>query len=194
MEQDTNQPYEDNQETFVNPEDVKPFPTASRWGLYGGLASIALGLIFYLTGISNFEKRGGGVLPQIMSYVVWIGTIVMAIRAHKTEDLGGYITFKRAFGTGALAGLIFAIITGIWTYLFFAMIAPDALDMIREMSYNTMAERGMSEEEIEQASGLMSSFTSPAFISLSAFFSSAVISLIISLIAGAIMKQDRPFA
>ena len=192
MEVDQNQSLYEYEPDYIDPNHIKPFPTAARWGLYGGLASIALGLVLYLFGITDYAKRGGGMLPQITSYIIWIGAIAMAIRAHKMEDLGGFISFKRGVGTGALTGVVFAVFVGVWSYIFFSFIAPDALDLIREASYNQMLDRGMSEEEIEAAAGMMDNFTSPAFISLTAFFSTAIISVVISLIAAAIMKRDLP--
>lgn len=192
MEHDENQSFEDYAESYIDPRKVKPFQTAVRWGFYGGLALIALGLIFHLTGIADYSKRGGGVLPTIMTYVIWIGTIVMAIHAHRNEDLGGYIKYGRALGTGAIAGLVLAVIVGVWSYLFYSVIAPDTLDIIKEVAYDRLASRGMSEEEIERASGMMGNFTNPAFLSLTAFFTTAFLSMVIALVAGAILKRDHP--
>ncbi len=196
MEQidDTNQPLDYSEESYVDPAERSPRPTAFKWGLYGGLASIAVGLILHLTGLTDFSERGGGIVSQIASYAIWIGTIVLAIRAHRDEDLGGYITFGRSFITGLWTGLMYALITAVWSYIFLTFIAPDALDQIRETAYAQMEARGMDDAQMEAAEGMMGTFTSPGFISLTAFFVTALFSLIISLIAGAILKRNHPMA
>ncbi len=193
MEQETNTPldYTANDQ-YIDPEKVPSRPTAFRWGLYGAMAAIAIGLIFYLTGLADFSENGGGRLNQVLSWVIWIATIFMAIRAHKEEDLGGYISFKRAFTTGTLAGLVFALITAVWTYLFFTLIAPDALQMVTEAAYTRMEEQGLSDDQIEASEGMLNMMTSPPVMSLMIFVSCIIVSLIISLILSAIMKKDVP--
>ena len=194
MEDNQDQPLDYSEDHIVDHKKVSPRPTAFRWGLYGGLAAIVLGLVMHLAGLYDWTKTGGGTIPSIITYGVWIATIVMAIRAHKMEDLGGYIPFGRAFFTGLLTGLMYALITAVWAYIFFSFIAPEALDIIKEAQYDKMAERGMDDAQIEAAEGMMGTFTSPAFLSLTSFISITIMSAIISLIAGAILKKNAPYA
>ena len=196
MEQidDTNQPLDYTDDVAIDPAERPPRSTAFKWGLYGGLAYVLFGLIMHLAGLADYTKRGGGVISQIGTYILWIGTVVMAIKAHRDEDLGGYITFGRSFLTGLLAGLMFAFVSAVWTYVFFSFISPDALDVIRDTAIAQMEERGLDDAQIEQAEGMMNTFTSPGFLSLTSFFFTALISLIISLIAGAILKKNHPMS
>ena len=54
--------------------------------------------------------------------------------------------------------------------------------------------QGMTEEQIEQMSGMSGFMGHPVFIFLSQVIGGAIFGLIIGLIAGAVMKKDRPFA
>jgi len=174
----------------LNAKNASPFPTALRYGLIGGLISIALGLVSYLAGMQ-------GTIPTIISIVsilVSIAIIVYAIRAHRDNDLGGYISYGRCLGTGVLTALIMGLIGGIWTLVLFNFIDPDLINTMMEPQMEAMEERGMSEEEIETAMEMTGMFMNPPVMAGIALVWSVIAGLIVSLIAGAVMKKEQSMA
>lgn len=174
----------------LNVKNASPFPTALRFGLIGGLISIALGLGAYLAGMQ-------GTIPTILNVVSTIATIaviVYAIRSHRDNDLGGYISYGRCIGLGVLTSIVMGIIGAIWTMILFNVIDPGITDMMMQPQIEAMEERGMSDDEIETAMEMVGMFMNPGAMAGMALVGSAVIGLIVSLIAGAFMKRERGMA
>ena len=181
----------DNPTNIPDPSTVPIRPTAMKYGLIGGGISIVLGLIFYLAGITDPTQQGGtgNTIAAIINYAVLIGAIVMAIKFHKENELGGYLKLGRAIGMGTLTGLIMGVIGAIWTVLFFTVIDPGMLETIRETAMENAIEQGAPEDQVE---GMISFFTSPTFFAVVTVLGGVLIGLITGLIAGAIMKKDPP--
>jgi len=174
----------------LNVKNASPFPTALRYGVIGGLISIALGLVSYLAGMQ-------GTIPtiiNILSTIVTIGVIVYAIRAHRDNDLGGYISYGRCLGTGILAAIIMGLIGAIWTFILFNVIDPGITDMLMQPQMEAMEEAGMSDDDIEKAMSMAGKFMTAPFMAAMALAGSALIGLIVSLIAGAFLKKERGIA
>ncbi|MBI5917625.1 MAG: DUF4199 domain-containing protein [Bacteroidetes bacterium] len=184
----------DNPTGIPNASTVSVWPTALRYGIIGGVLIAMAGLIFNLTGLSDPSKQGGAgnTVAAIVNYGLMIGTIILVIKNHRDADLGGYITFGRSIGVGTATGLILGVVGAIWTYIFFTFIDPGLVDQIREMAYDQAIERGSTPEQMEQAKGFMEFFTSPGFFTLAVLFGGVIFGVIVSLIAGAIMKKDPP--
>ena len=171
-------------------QNASPFPTALRYGVIGGLLSIAFGLATYLAGMQ-------GTIPTILNIVgtiVSIAVIVYAIRTHRDNDLGGYISYGRCLGVGVLTSIIMGIIGALWTVVLFNFIDPGITDMLMQPQMEAMEEAGMSDDEIENAMSMAGKFMTAPFMAGMALVGSAFIGLIVSLIAGAVMKKDRTIA
>ncbi len=174
----------------LNVKNASPFPTALRYGVIGGLISIVLGLVSYLAGMQ-------GTIPtiiSIISIIVNIAIIVYAIRAHRDNDLGGYISYGRCLGVGVLTALIMGVISAVWVYVLYNFIDPGLPEMMTQMQIEQLEEQGMSDDQIEASLDMMSRFTSPNAIAGMALIGGPIWGLIVSLIAGAFLKKDRSIA
>ncbi len=182
--------YED-QDQIVQPE-ASPWPTGFRYGLFGGLISIAYGLLAYLFGITENAMESGGSdwLSTLVGLAISIGAIFLAIKYYRDQELNGRISFGRAFGVGAIVALVMAVITGIWIFVFFGVVDPGMLDAITEQSALQMEEQGLSDQEIEQAMGYTQMFMNPTVFAIFGSIFSFISGAIIALIMGAIMKRD----
>lgn len=177
-----------------DPSEVSMRPTAQRYGLLGALILIVIGLAFNLSGMISYTDQSDpvNIANQIIQLAVIIGVIVTTIKTHKNEELGGYITLGRAFKIGALAGIIIAIITGVWSYVFMTFIDPDIIEIIRENAYEQALAQGTSESDLEAGKAFFDFFTGPGFISSMAAIVLVFISVIVSLVVGAVMKDEAP--
>lgn len=178
----------------TNAPDISQVPfrqTAIKYGGIGGAVTVLLGLIFYVTGMTDPEDQGstGNTVANILNYAVLIGAIVMAIKYHKEQELGGYLTIGRSIGLGTLTGLIIGLIGAVWTVIFFTFIDPDMLETIREVAMEQAIAGGAPEDQIE---GMMKFFTSVPFFAMAIILASVLMGLVVGLIAGAIMKKEPP--
>lgn len=168
-------------------------PVVLRYGAIWGGASILLTLIGFLTDTDpSLPNTSGGikVLYTIVGFGISIWAIVMAIRHHRDQDLGGQITLGRAVLIGLMTGLVAGLIGGVFMLIYTNLINPTYADTIRDMSTAKMEEQGMSEEQIEMASGFTGWMFHPVFLFLSQVLGGAIAGTIIGLIAGAIMKRE----
>ena len=165
---------------------------------YGGITAAVLivaGLVAQLAGISTPEQQAN---PSTMSYVynfltfvIWIGGVVMAVRAFRTGN-GGYATFGQAFKTSFFTFLVIGLISAVWTYINFSFIMPEFLGEMMEYQREALAEQGMDEETIDIAMSYSSMFATPVGIAGYLLVMSLIGGAIVSAIIGAIMKKDEP--
>lgn len=177
----------------VDPASVSPQATIIRYGLIGGLIFVVYGL---LGNILGFAKPSGGisaiVINGLVFIVLYVGLMVMAVRKHRDQDLGGYIPFGRAFLVGLGVAVIAGVISGLFNYLYMSFIEPDYLtNMVGEME-EMYANMGMSEETIEIAMERVRKSLTPTKMLTNAAIGSVVMGGIVSLIVSAIMKKKPP--
>ncbi|MFQ5448935.1 MAG: DUF4199 domain-containing protein [Saprospiraceae bacterium] len=184
----------DNPSGAPDPSTVAMRPTAQRYGLIGALILIVVSLAVNLSGLVDYTQKGGtgNTIATILQYGIMITVIVLAIKTHRDDDLGGFITFGRGLGMGMLTALILGIITGIWAYVYFGLIDPGLIDQIREVAHDQALERGTTEEQLEQAEGIMNFFTSPVFFAVASLIGTLLVSFVTSLIASAVIKVEPP--
>jgi hypothetical protein len=183
----------DNPNETIDPKEVSPWPTGSRHGLLAGLVLIVVGLIIHMTGMVDYtgQNTGGNWISNIATWGVMIAAIVLAVRQHKEQELGGFISFGRSFYVGFIVSLLIALTSAIWGYIFFAFVEPGLIDTMIEMSREQMIEQqGMSESDADKAMGMMGWMMNPAILSLFAAVGSLIAGTIFSLIIGAIMKRE----
>ncbi len=182
-------------DTMQNPQqNVSPRPTGVRYGLIAGLILIAIALAFHVTGMIDYTQQNSAMtwISSLLSYGIMIGAAVLGMKKHR-EDLGGYLTFGQGFMVGLWETLVIAAITGIWSVLFFSVVAPDVIDTMIEAARDQMAEQqGLNDEQIEQAMKITGWMMQPATLSGLAAFGTLFTGLIISLITAAIMKRNPP--
>ncbi|MEQ8706485.1 MAG: DUF4199 domain-containing protein [Phaeodactylibacter sp.] len=183
----------DNPNDIIDPQQVSPWPTASRHGLLAGLVLIVVGLVIHMAGLVDYtgQSSGSNWLSNFATWGVMIAAIVMSVRQHRDQDLGGYITFGRSFYTGFIASLMIAIVSAIWGYIFFSFVEPGLIDTMMEMSREQLIEQqGMSESDADKAMGMMGWMMNPAMLSLFGAIGALIAGIVFSLIIGAIMKRE----
>lgn len=66
------------------------------------------------------------------------------------------------------------------------------IQQIRNASIEEMESKGMSDEQIEQATSMTEKFTSPEMMLVMGFIGAIILGFILSLVIAAIMKRNRP--
>lgn len=160
-------------------------PVALRYGLIGGLAAIVLTLVAILAGqMTNPVVSGLGMLIYpIIAY--------LAIKTLRTAQ-GEHISFGKALGVGVIACALVGLLSGIFQYVYFNFIDPSAMEEVINASVEMMESFGAGEDAIEQAVEGMKDGYTPVQTILGGLGGGAFFGLIVSLIAGAIMKKEAP--
>ncbi len=182
----------DDERGFIDPSSVSPARVAQRYGLIGSLVLIVIGLLSHLLGLTDPSQQGGAGnwLATVLNWGTMIAVIVLAIKAHRDEDLGGYMKMGRGFKTGFYTTAIMAVLITIWTFVFFSFISPETLDLIREVSYEQLESQGLTDDQIEESAGMMEMFTSVPVLTAFSFIGTLIMGAIFSVISAAILKRE----
>jgi len=162
---------------------VSLMKSSLTYGLYLGIVSILLSVVLYVLGYT-FEKW-----VQYASYPILIAAVVWAQLDYR-KSLGGEMTYGQALGIGVMTVVFSSVLSGIYTYLLFAVIDPSLQEQLRIVTEQQFVEKGMSEEQIDASIGIVTKMQSPPIMAVMAIFGGAIIGLIISLITGIFTKQN----
>lgn len=179
----------DSNQPVIDPKSVSPYPVANRLGLIGGLCFVVYGFLMFIIYTNPTE---GGLVKFLISTPIFVAIIIMAVRKHRDEDLGGYITFGRAFFVGFIAILIARTIFTLFNLLYTTVINPnfaaDMLDQLRE----AYEKQGMSEAQIEQSIKFVEMFSNPAAALGFGIVWAAITGAVVAAIVAAFMQKERP--
>jgi len=159
--------------------------------IYGAILSgisILVNLINYSFG--NVYKPHWAI--GIVSFLLMIAVIVYGIKSFKDGN-NGFLSLGQAIKIGLGISLISAIIGIIYQLIFSNVIEPDFYTKMGEFQEQMMLEKfpDMPEEQIESALEMSKKFSNPGMMAAFALGGSLIFGLIISLIAGAIMKKEE---
>lgn len=180
----------DEKTDFIDQNDVPFMSTAIKYGLIGGGLAAVLTLLSGALGLN--ESTSGGIISSVLSIGIYIWVVYAAIKQHRDEELGGFITMGRAFITGLVPVIITAIIGGLVGYIYFTFIDPSAVEVIVEKSAEMMEGFGMNEEQLEEAMKATREGFGFGKLMLNSLIGGAVLGAIISGITAAIMKKEAP--
>lgn len=181
----------DNSDAPLQEKDVSIWGNVKKWAIISALVGVVFQLIQQVTGVMN---QGGMVIAlySVVSIGIGVAIYVMALREHREQELGGFMSFKRAFFLAFMIGIVSATVVLIFNYLYMNFINPNAMEAQLEMTKSMMEKFGMPEDQLDAAiEKQRANLASPLSI-VTGLLSMAVFTAIISLIMGAIMKKERP--
>lgn len=157
-------------------------------GLYFGLASIALGVITYVMGISLKQT----IILGLLGLVIMAVFIVLGIKQFKNEN-SGFLSIGQAIKIGIGIALVGAVISAVYNIIFRTIIDPDYVLQMVEMQKTQMAEYGVTlpEEEWEKILEEQKQTSSIILASLWSVLGMVFVGFIVSLISGAVMQKKE---
>jgi tryptophan-rich sensory protein len=174
-------------------DETSPWTIAMRYGGIIAAIMIVITLVQYLTGLSDpaNAQSPASMVIGLISFAVWIGGVVMAVRAYRTE-LGGFMSFGEGFRVAFFTFLVISVISGVWNFIFYSFIATDFLENMLEFVQYTMEDAGAPEDSIDMMMGVYGRMYTPTGMTLMTLVGGAIFGAIVSLIIGAAMKKDAP--
>ncbi|HMQ00941.1 MAG TPA: DUF4199 domain-containing protein [Cyclobacteriaceae bacterium] len=172
-------------------EEAKSVTTSSagiRYGLFYGLVSIALFIIMSITGM---DMQSG--LVRVLSSAVFIAFIYLAHKYFKDEG-NGFMSYGQGVGIGLFLSLVGGVISSVFTFIYIKFIDDSMMQQIMDKARYDMEERGMSDEQIDQAMEFSAMFMSPMAMLIFGIVGAVFIGLILSLIVSIFtQKKDTSF-
>ncbi|HYG00918.1 MAG TPA: DUF4199 domain-containing protein [Chryseosolibacter sp.] len=166
-----------------------PVTTRSAGIRYGVIAAVISIVFFLALNISGVDMTA--------SYWSWIGYLITAVivfLAHKyyKENGDSYMNYGQGIGIAFWQGLIGAGISHIFTYIYIKFIDGAFIDNVIDAQRAGMEERGMSDEQIDQAMEFSASFMTPEVMMLMGFLFAILGTVIIALIVTIFTQKSRP--
>ena len=155
------------------------------WGSIIGLVSVVYSVLLYM--LDQTLNRALG----YAGLIILIAGLALAMKNYRDNVLDGNLPYGKAFGFGMLIVLISALIGGIYGYLLYTVIDPDLVGKMMDMQAEQLLERGLTEDQVEQALEVSGRFMNPVFIFISGFIVNLLMGTVLSLIIAAIFKKDE---
>jgi len=169
-------------------EEKKPNALAFQVAIAFAFYTLALIFIMNLLGVSA-QVEDTPIWQKAISVVLSYGTFILAIyyaqNKHKGE-LGGFITYGRAFSTGFKVAAYSGLFIGLLMMLYYGVIDKGALQNILDIQVKAAGDN----EQALKGVNMMSKY----MIYMIAFGSAityTLFGLIISLVTAAVVKKDR---
>ncbi|MCW8979952.1 MAG: DUF4199 domain-containing protein [Altibacter sp.] len=162
---------------------------ALNYGLLLALGTIVVSVIVYVLGMHMDQPWW----QSALNFIIMAAAIVYGLKTFKKES-GGFLSLGEAIKTGLAISLVAGVIGSIFTYIFVTVIEPDFVTQLLDVTRENMIEQNpqMTEEQLEMTMGMTEKFMTPWFMTAMGLIASLFFGFIISLIAGLIMKQNRP--
>lgn len=169
--------------------EKKPNMLAFKSALAYAVYFLALIYIFKLIGIDSNNVNlpiGEKILTSALSYIPFILAIVYVQTNHRKE-LGGYITFGRAFSAGFKVAAYSGLFLAIFLILYYKVLDRQAFEGLMDKAIETAGDDENKVKGVEMMRPYMI-----YFIGFGAAISYTFFGLIVSLIGAAILKRERP--
>lgn len=153
--------------------------------LVGGVL-ISAALVVYAKGLSvNFEPN----LRSINLFLIVTG-IFFGVKKYRDDELGGVISYGKAFATGVLiigfASMFYSIFIYILTSYFDSSIIEEAITFLEK----GLHEMGYQQKDIDLLMGIYKNIT-PGLFAFGQWFSKALSGLLFSFILAFFFRQNR---
>ena len=157
-------------------------------GVILGVVTILISVVLYVMNLHITMSWVGGAL----NFLAMIIIIIYGINEFKKSN-GGILSLGQSIKIGVGIALVAGILGVIYQLIFINIIEPDFMDKMMQMQMDQMIENNpdMSQSQIDMSMEMGKKFTSPWITTAISIVSSLFFGLIISLIAGLVMKKEN---
>ncbi len=160
------------------------FGPALNYGILISVVLILISLVVYMANL--FEENW----VSLFGYAVLLAGIIAGTIKYRNDYLGGFISYGKALSFGVLTAFLASVITGVFTYVFYQFIAPDALERLKEIAEMNILE--VDPNASDQQLDLARRFINPILMLMTSILSYTFIGFIFSLVAAAFLKKKEP--
>ncbi len=163
--------------------------------IFGSILALLLSgnMIYMIYLMYTKENLQTNDLLGYAAMVIVFSLTFFGIRNYRNKELDGYISFGKAFKTGALIALLgstFYVI--VWLFVYYLFV-PDFIDQYSTCVMNQCMSNGSTPDEIEakreQITQLATMYENPAFVVLITYSEVLPVGLVVALIGSLILKK-----
>jgi Protein of unknown function (DUF4199) len=177
----------DEPQGSINESAVNIQPVVVKWGLISAAIGIISAILSGMLGLGAMT-----IVLTVASFAAYIYVLILAVRADRDEQLGGFASFKRVFMVAFGVILLSALVSTIFNFVYMNYLNPSSADAALEMTRSMMEKMNLPEDAVEKAlDDAAASMKSPMNI-VKTMGSAVVFGAIIAAIYGAVMKKERP--
>jgi hypothetical protein len=157
-----------------------------RYGAISGVIGIIIFILLNVSGVDITKPYWG-----------WIGYAITAVilflaHGYYKSNGDGYMNYGQGIGIAFWQGLIGGAISHVFSYIYVKFVDTAFIDAIKDAQVAAMAEKGMSEEQIEQAAKISEMFMNPEVMMSMGFVFAIISAVIIGLILTIFTQKARP--
>ncbi len=160
--------------------------TVLTFGLISG-AVMLLAMLVSMQFHQELQDRDAGLLVGYATMVIALSSIFFAVRSYRDRELGGTITFGKAFQLGLLISLVAGVLYAIGWMVYSAIAMPDFMEKYAQSTLEHLKKSGASAQEIAEETKSMNQwkelYKNPFIKFVLTFLEMAPVGLIISLIS-----------
>lgn len=164
---------------------VSPMQTSLKYGLILSALMIVISIVAYITGL--MVNPISLMLIGFLSIIVMIVINVLAIKSHRDDLQNGYISLGQSVAIGALVGLVYAVIGGLFNILLYEVIDPDLMSSINENMADWIVDMTGDDSMYDQMEAQSQSSIQSFFINLLGL---PCCGAVLSIILGLILKNE----
>lgn len=138
---------------------------------------------------SNPDFKGNDVLGYA-AMVVLFSLIFFGIRNYRNKYLDGFISFGKAFKTGALIALLGSTMYVVVWLFYYYLFVPDFIDVYTSYVLDNCSEADLQAKTTEMAN-FREMYKNPLFVILITYSEVLPIGLIVALVSSLILKRKR---
>lgn len=162
-----------------------PNKIATRWAFIAFLIMVIMIYGFY------FARVDAQSPINYLGYVPFGICLFLAIKEHRDQDLGGYITFGRSFTTGFKYSSFLSMLMGLFMLVYLKWLNADVFNDGLLLAENQMIDQGKSSDEIEMAMDMARKW-GPYFAAITTSIMYTLSGAVVSIVCAAILKKDAP--
>ena len=178
----------DNPNNYVNESEVSFLPVVRKYGLIMAAVSIIMTLVTSIIGMSNFALMA---LIGLLAIAIMIIVPVLGLKEHRNNELGGLVSFGRAFLVCISILAVSVVLAAIFNFVYMNFINPGYVETMKEGTREMLEKFNAPEEQIEKSLEPLDQMKTMSG-NLISIAKSLGLSAVISLIIAAIMKRNRP--
>ncbi|MEL6718431.1 MAG: DUF4199 domain-containing protein [Bacteroidota bacterium] len=184
----------DDSREFIDEKSVSMWNTVLTYGVIGGILLVIYSYFDY-TSLFSTSSLGAMIGSFLINLAIFGGIVFLAIRKHRDQELGGYITMGRCLGVGILTVVVASVLSGIFGYLYMSFVDPEVMTKMTQNMTWMYEMMGVDEDQIEDTLEATADLQQSPNILTSVgggAFGGALYGLILSAIIGAVMRKNPP--
>jgi hypothetical protein len=158
-----------------------------KFGLLLSAALISLSLLFY---VIEWDIT---ITYAACSFITYISGLYWGIKQYRNKELNGYISYRKALGTGVLIVIVLTLVMTIYNYFYLKYINTDMTERTILKTQELMEKFNTPEDKIEEAiDKIRLAQKSPIESALNQLKNSLIMGAIVSAILSLFIKKNDP--